>query len=286
MSTLKDLTTISKAKQGTVPPNSPQKSFQVLMEKERRTLCMAIVRLSCHRLAAVKTIIDTLQPDAVECRGSRWSCDTWALGQPCFQAVKEEIANGDTESHRESSSEFVCEKCNKTFAHKHDFRYHVQTHTGMKEFRCSICDKEFIHPSNLRAHERSHNKDIRPYKCTYPGCSKSFRQSQSLKGHMVSHDATLKVKCNLCNKEYKTQKYLNKHMKLLHPERPYNKDIRPYTCTYPGCSKSFRQSQSLKDHMVSHDATLKVKCNFCHKEFKTQKYLNKHIELLHPIKNK
>lgn len=56
---------------------------------------------------------------------------------------------------------------------------------------CHICGKEFSRPSTLKTHIVVHSEE-RPFKCSYPGCKKSYNVKSNLrrheKKHCVKHD--------------------------------------------------------------------------------------------------
>lgn len=57
---------------------------------------------------------------------------------------------------------------------------------GNVQYRCEVCRKLFNKNYNLRAHSRLHTGE-RPFKCTAPGCEKSFLWKSSLTSHLAAH---------------------------------------------------------------------------------------------------
>jgi len=53
-------------------------------------------------------------------------------------------------------------------------------------FKCKYCNRNLSSRQNLREHIYIHT-GVRPYKCTEPGCSKTFRQGSLLSIHRKAH---------------------------------------------------------------------------------------------------
>ncbi|BEJ03384.1 hypothetical protein CcaverHIS641_0105590 [Cutaneotrichosporon cavernicola] len=87
--------------------------------------------------------------------------------------------------------------------------------TNSAQFRCPIegCSSTFTRQFNLKGHMRSH-KDERPYKCTYPDCSKSlvgFARQHDCKRHMLLHEKKRPFKCEACLKTFARLDALTRH---------------------------------------------------------------------------
>lgn len=54
-------------------------------------------------------------------------------------------------------------------------------------FKCKFCNRNLSSRQNLREHIYIHT-GVRPYKCTVPGCSKTFRQGSLLSIHRKTHE--------------------------------------------------------------------------------------------------
>lgn len=60
---------------------------------------------------------------------------------------------------------YTCQDCGKTFSDASNYRIHIQTHTGVL-YVCDICDKGFAHKKAMNQHMKTHNahmKDANTY---------------------------------------------------------------------------------------------------------------------------
>jgi len=115
-------------------------------------------------------------------------------------------------------------------------------------YRCDApgCeDRTFDDKSNLLKHIRTHTKE-KPYKCSSPGCYKSFAHSSTLREHMNIH--------------------ANKH---------------PHVCTYEGCSKRFTNASNLTRHIRTHTGEKPYICSECGKGFAQSGNLKSHFQTVH-----
>lgn len=86
-------------------------------------------------------------------------------------------------------SDHVClyEGCKKSYSNAFNLKRHVESfHQGQKKFFCSVCHKGLSSKQNMREHSFIH-QGIKPYTCTYPSCSETFRQLSQLKMHRKMH---------------------------------------------------------------------------------------------------
>jgi len=59
----------------------------------------------------------------------------------------------------------------------------------------------------------------------------------------------------------------------------------PFTCTFPGCTKSFRKKSKLERHVLTHSDDRSFVCIYCNKSFKRKDHLKRH-KLSHQIDGK
>ncbi|KAK2954467.1 putative Zinc finger protein 18 [Blattamonas nauphoetae] len=96
----------------------------------------------------------------------------------------------------------------------------------MKKIHCSYCDYSTNNATDLKKHERTHTGE-KPFKCTFPGCGKSFSDPSALRIHERIHTGEKPYKCT--------------HERIHTGEKPYK-------CTFPGCGRAFSDQSALRKH--------------------------------------
>lgn len=182
----------------------------------------------------------------------------------------------------------------------------------MSRFRCFYCTKNFSDCQELREHTvvehpicdvnfkcmRLRNRqegfikiDISLLSCKM--CYENFSCFDTLLDHLISehkasYDKTIdsniqpfklvknNYPCPMCNEIYTHFSTLLKHIGQAHTD---NKNI----CMH--CGKSFRNLPNLRVHIANHHRTTgSYKCNRCHLEFSSNKYLQTHLGRIHGAK--
>ncbi|XP_018572249.1 zinc finger protein 528-like [Anoplophora glabripennis] len=94
--------------------------------------------------------------------------------------------------------------------------------------------------------------------------------------YVTSHDTSRPHTCGKCSKSFKTSGVLSDHLR-----RHYND--RRYRCTL--CGQKFYAKTNLVDHVRSHTGEKPFKCNICEKAFTTKAILRQH-QIVHTIREK
>ena len=82
-----------------------------------------------------------------------------------------------------------------------------------------------------------------PHKSTYSQCNKSFRQSQHLTRHLITHTGEKSHNCAQCSKSFTDAGTLKRHLLTHSGEKAHNCLQR---------SKSFNQAGDLKIRLLTH----------------------------------
>ncbi|CAD7000798.1 unnamed protein product [Ceratitis capitata] len=95
----------------------------------------------------------------------------------------------------------------KTFTHIGSLNTHIRIHSGKKPCKYELCPKAFtqssslIYSSSLVLHLKSHD-DAEIFNC--PECDKSFKQEGLLEKHLQMHPQQLVHQCSICREAFRT----------------------------------------------------------------------------------
>jgi uncharacterized Zn-finger protein len=129
---------------------------------------------------------------------------------------------------------------------------------------------------DLKRHSVRHAPATIP--CTVEGCSRMFKDSGNLRGHIIrAHLHAKDYHCEDCDSAFVTQQELGRHVQQLHSGE------RPFACDREGCEKVFVSSGKLLAHTRAHLGTRAHPCPVygCDLSFTQPGHLNRHIDDVH-----
>ncbi|KAK7091625.1 hypothetical protein V1264_009284 [Littorina saxatilis] len=170
---------------------------------------------------------------------------------------------------------YYCKACTRTYPRFKALYRHMRLTTSQQ--RCPECDHLFSSRCEIARHQRKHSKekDRYCYQCEkpYPGLTKKefvahvkrhFREGSRDGG---SEQGFL---CSNCGKIFKKKDDLKGHMTY------HNKDS-PFVCTFPPCTKAFKNKGCLRQHLLTHKEKMQ-QCEICGSKFARKCGLRRHMQ--------
>uniref|UniRef100_A0A3Q2W842 Zinc finger protein 423 n=1 Tax=Haplochromis burtoni TaxID=8153 RepID=A0A3Q2W842_HAPBU len=168
--------------------------------------------------------------------------------QSCPQCNKEDFESQEallqhlTVHYTTTSTQYVCESCDKQFSSVDDLQKHlldmhtfvlyhctlcqevfdskvsIQVHLAVKHsnekklFRCTACAWDFRKETDLQLHVKHNHLGLKPRKCIF--CGESFGTEVELQCHITTHSK--KFTCRFCGKAFHAISLLERHLREKH----------------------------------------------------------------------
>ncbi|XP_029301580.1 gastrula zinc finger protein XlCGF52.1-like isoform X1 [Cottoperca gobio] len=167
---------------------------------------------------------------------------------------------------REKGKFFVCDVCNKSFNRQFHLMKHMNTHKEQRPFACDQCPRKFRNTATFEYHLLRHEeRKYATLKCQL--CEKTFKTKMHLKTHQLVHTDRRPFNCSTCGKAFKTKHNLQAHQ-IVHTVE------KPHKCSE--CGESFRYAFTLQCHKSIHTGEQPYKCTVCDKAFIKRRSLSAH----------
>jgi hypothetical protein len=147
----------------------------------------------------------------------------------------------------------ICDFCEKSFKQKALLRSHLTSHMTEPQFFCTLCPYASKRNNDLKKHQDTHHNPDR-----------------------VTTKRTRRRKCTKCEEFLENKKALRLHMREKHrPEKP-EKKIKSTKKTCGKCEEVLDGMKEFKQHMTEKHPMQPIRCETCHRKFKTNFRLKKH----------
>uniref|UniRef100_A0A8C9RUI7 INSM transcriptional repressor 2 n=1 Tax=Scleropages formosus TaxID=113540 RepID=A0A8C9RUI7_SCLFO len=191
-------------------------------------------------------------------------------------------------SRRKPLGEFICQLCKEEYPDPFSLAQHRCSRIVRVEYRCPECDKVFSCPANLASHRRWH----KPRPGSHgepPGGAKKPAPAAGHEPEKRSLEGKENTKCRLCDKTFRRQAYLRKHLSSHESARASSYshiEIESGQITFPChlCGAHFPSSETRDKHELWHAQILA--CKHCPSTFFSSPGLTRHMSKAHPTESR
>ncbi|XP_006795923.1 zinc finger protein 423 [Neolamprologus brichardi] len=211
---------------------------------------------------------------------------------PCNQCDLRFASFEGFQAHLKSHLEMLlrrqsCPQCNKEdFESQEALLQHLTVHytTTSTQYVCESCDKQFSSVDDLQKHLLDMHTFVL-YHCTL--CQEVFDSKVSIQVHLaVKHSNEKKLfRCTACAWDFRKEADLQLHVKHNHLGQRsglpggLGAGLKPRKCIF--CGESFGTEVELQCHITTHSK--KFTCRFCGKAFHAISLLERHLREKHCI---
>ncbi|XP_049339659.1 zinc finger protein 423 isoform X2 [Astyanax mexicanus] len=205
---------------------------------------------------------------------------------PCNQCDLRFTSFESFQTHLKSHLELLlrrqsCPQCNKEdFDSQESLLQHLTIHytTTSTQYVCESCDKQFSSVDDLQKHLLDMHTFVL-YHCTL--CQEVFDSKVSIQVHLaVKHSNEKKMyRCTACAWDFRKETDLQAHVKHTHLSQPSGPGVtgKARKCIF--CGESFGTEVELQCHITTHSK--KFNCRFCGKAFQAIVLLERHLREKH-----
>ncbi|XP_052798963.1 zinc finger protein 263-like isoform X1 [Mya arenaria] len=169
----------------------------------------------------------------------RFYCDVCDTGFTRRYTFNRHKCKGRVEKH-------YCQLCDKAYLSKYKLKDHILVKHEGQTVSCPECGKRFSSRSSMEMHKKQQHEGMYSIFCKI--CNKGFNHTGHYYGHMNKHTNTKPFWCQQCGKRFYGSSYLHNHKQVCRGNNELN-----YSCSI--CDRKFKCELYLKKHMKIHDNT-------------------------------
>ncbi|XP_070497892.1 zinc finger protein 62 homolog [Chironomus tepperi] len=187
-----------------------------------------------------------------------------------FGSNELELFKKISSNQRNRNEKSICKYCGKKLSSEDCLKMHMKyIHPNEFDlFNCGICNRRFFKKQSLEVHMKKKHPDeqIEKFECDFDG--KIFKTKKELYSHMGCHFSL--IKCQICHKMLKYN-YMKSHLRNFHATD------KKFQCKI--CDKQFKSKYYLNRHEKLHNK--QFKCEICNKMFSINSHLDDHKKTIH-----
>ena len=169
----------------------------------------------------------------------RFYCDVCDTGFTRRYTYNRHRCKGKVEKH-------YCQLCDKAYLSKYKLKDHILVKHEGQTVACPDCGKRFSSRSSMEMHKKQQHEGQFSIWCKI--CGKGFNHTGHYYGHMNKHTNTKPFWCQKCGKRFYGSSYLHNHKQVCRGDDDWN-----HQCSI--CQRKFKCELYLKKHMKIHDST-------------------------------
>lgn len=169
----------------------------------------------------------------------RFYCDVCDTGFTRRYTYNRHRCKGKVEKH-------YCQLCDKAYLSKYKLKDHILVKHEGQTVACPDCGKRFSSRSSMEMHKKQQHEGQFSIFCKI--CGKGFNHTGHYYGHMNKHTNTKPFWCQKCGKRFYGSSYLHNHKQVCRGDEDWN-----HQCSI--CQRKFKCELYLKKHMKVHDPT-------------------------------
>uniref|UniRef100_A0A182PHG0 C2H2-type domain-containing protein n=1 Tax=Anopheles epiroticus TaxID=199890 RepID=A0A182PHG0_9DIPT len=180
-----------------------------------------------------------------------------------FDTLDELLNHKSSNPHRR----YTCEICGNVLKHRVSLEVHMERHVGFTHFQCPYCSSSFHTRTEVKNHLAAIHISEDRAECGE--CGAVFTSKKLLKQHLESHTEERNFHCKDCERSFKTQHHLNRHIRAVHTE------VTRFHCEH--CDVSYSRRDKLRMHVEKvHEIQTYFVCDICVRSFDTNEALQEH----------
>lgn len=169
----------------------------------------------------------------------RFYCDVCDTGFTRRYTYNRHRCKGKVEKH-------YCQLCDKAYLSKYKLKDHILVKHEGQTVACPDCGKRFSSRSSMEMHKKQQHEGQFSIFCKV--CGKGFNHTGHYYGHMNKHTNTKPFWCQKCGKRFYGSSYLHNHKQVCRGDEDWQ-----HQCNI--CQRKFKCELYLKKHMKVHDPT-------------------------------